>query len=193
MNRKKPAEDTYLVQALRAAVARKYSGSDTDVGGALDNAETTKMSNEEIRRTGAAKRPPGTKPGGPLTQRRRIRLFNRLEIREVEHFSVMFGMVAIAFGLGSWCAYRNLVEHPETFLDKSRRESIPELEDPDGQRRWGEWFPAHSMLRKLLHRGAGRAVAEEVFYEPPFLPGDERPALGLPRVEPYAKPFGGGY
>ncbi|KAB1201688.1 hypothetical protein CJ030_MR7G000337 [Morella rubra] len=64
---------------------------------------------------------------------------------------MVLGMVLLAVTIGTHTAKQQLMHSPTVYLNKKRRESIPEVEDPDRVISSADKFVNNSFLRKLAH------------------------------------------
>lgn len=64
---------------------------------------------------------------------------------------VAMGMIAMSVTLGLCTAMHELMYSPAVHLRKSRRETLPEVEDPDTVVDEGDKFVKKSLLRKVAH------------------------------------------
>lgn len=90
------------------------------------------------------------------------------------------------------------VTSPAIMIDKDRRQTLVELENPEGQKKAGEDWAENDPLRKLSHRGeSGVAKAIQEHTMTPFvnstLPGDYDAVVGEKGGKGKGKPLGGGY
>lgn len=64
---------------------------------------------------------------------------------------VSAGMIALSASFGLYTVWHQLGEAPNVFLKKSRRESLPEVEEPDRVAADAERFIKQSFFRKIAH------------------------------------------
>lgn len=64
---------------------------------------------------------------------------------------IVMGMVAVAVSIGTHTAKQQLLHSPVVNLNKKKRESIPEVEDPDTVITSADKFINKSFLRKVAH------------------------------------------
>ncbi|KAJ7979998.1 NADH-ubiquinone reductase complex 1 MLRQ subunit [Quillaja saponaria] len=64
---------------------------------------------------------------------------------------VVMGMVMVAMTIGTHTAKQQLVHSPSVRVNKKRRESIPEVDDPDLVVSSADKFVNKSFLRKVAH------------------------------------------
>lgn len=65
--------------------------------------------------------------------------------------SIVLGMVAVATSLGIYTALHQLHSAPNVHLKKSRRETIPEVVEPEKVMAEAEKFVKKSFFRKVAH------------------------------------------
>lgn len=61
------------------------------------------------------------------------------------------GMIALSTSIGLYTAFKELRHAPDVHLKKSRRETIPEVVEPDHVLQESENFIKKSFFRKLAH------------------------------------------
>ena len=64
---------------------------------------------------------------------------------------VALGLIGLSTSLGLYTATHELEYAPNVLLRKKRRETVPEVEDPDWAATEAELFIDHSFFRRLAH------------------------------------------
>ncbi|KAG2706373.1 hypothetical protein I3843_05G090300 [Carya illinoinensis] len=64
---------------------------------------------------------------------------------------MVLGMVMVAVTMGTHTAKQQLMHSPTVYVNKKRRESLPEVEDPDRVISYADKFVNKSFLRKVAH------------------------------------------
>ncbi|KAG0489428.1 hypothetical protein HPP92_008239 [Vanilla planifolia] len=64
---------------------------------------------------------------------------------------VSLGLIMLSFSLGSYTAWEHLAYSPSVRLNKKRRESLPEVEDPESVANEANRFVKKSIFRKVAH------------------------------------------
>ncbi|CAK9178792.1 unnamed protein product [Ilex paraguariensis] len=64
---------------------------------------------------------------------------------------MMLGMLAVALSIGAHTAKQQLVHSPTVFVNKKKRETVPEVDDPDVVIGSADKFVNKSFLRKVAH------------------------------------------
>ncbi|KAE8805334.1 hypothetical protein D1007_18570 [Hordeum vulgare] len=75
---------------------------------------------------------------------------------------VALGMIGLAVTLGAHTARQQLAHAPNVWLDKRKREAVPEVADPDLALDEAERFVGGSMFRKVAHVQDDRSLAAGV-------------------------------
>ncbi|KAL6497139.1 hypothetical protein OROGR_029068 [Orobanche gracilis] len=64
---------------------------------------------------------------------------------------VLFGFIALQASFGLFTVFHQMARSPNVFLKKSRRETIPEVVEPERVAEDGERFVKQSFFRKIAH------------------------------------------
>lgn len=64
---------------------------------------------------------------------------------------VAVGMIAVSVSFGAYTAWHQLGHAPNVFVKKSRRETIPEVVEPEHVAEEAEKFVKKSFFRKVAH------------------------------------------
>ncbi|KAK1319260.1 hypothetical protein QJS10_CPB04g00065 [Acorus calamus] len=64
---------------------------------------------------------------------------------------VVLGMIVVAVSIGAHTAKQHLVHSPGVYVSKKKRESVPEVDDPDRVADEADKFVTKSFLRKVAH------------------------------------------
>lgn len=78
------------------------------------------------------------------------------------------GMVAMAVAIGSHTAFQQLARSPTVHINKKRRESMPEVSDPDRTFNSATKFIDGSFLRKLSHIQDNNPTLHDPSHPNPF-------------------------
>ncbi|XP_059448903.1 uncharacterized protein LOC132180074 isoform X2 [Corylus avellana] len=80
------------------------------------------------------------------------KLSSRMAMRaEFAPIYMVMGMVVVAMSIATHTAKQQLMHSPAVHVSKKRRESLPEVEDPDGVLSSADKFVNKSFLRKVAH------------------------------------------
>ncbi|XP_024928014.1 uncharacterized protein LOC107413276 isoform X1 [Ziziphus jujuba] len=78
--------------------------------------------------------------------------FKALPIKgEFAPVMVVMGMVVVAMAIGTHTAKQQLMHSPTVYINKKKRETMPEVSDPDGVLRSADKFVNKSFFRKVAH------------------------------------------
>ncbi|XP_074381937.1 uncharacterized protein LOC141723893 isoform X1 [Apium graveolens] len=64
---------------------------------------------------------------------------------------VSIGLILLAAGFGGLTAIHQMGRAPGVYVKKSRRETVPEVDDPDQQLEYADRFTNKSFFRKIAH------------------------------------------
>ncbi|KAL9327903.1 hypothetical protein ACSQ67_002906 [Phaseolus vulgaris] len=77
-------------------------------------------------------------------------------------------MVCVAVAIGSHTAFQQLVRCPTVHVNKNRRETLPEVSDPDRTINSATKFIDGSFLRKVSHIQENKATLNDPVHPNPF-------------------------
>ncbi|KAK7366566.1 hypothetical protein VNO80_08559 [Phaseolus coccineus] len=81
---------------------------------------------------------------------------------------IVGGFVCVAVAIGSHTAYQQLVRSPTVHVNKNRRETLPEVSDPDRTLNSATKFIDGSFLRKVSHIQENKATLNDTVHPNPF-------------------------
>lgn len=81
---------------------------------------------------------------------------------------VVMGMVAVAMVFGTHTAKQQLMHNPSVHVSKKKRESMPEVDDPDSAIRSADKFVNKSFFRKVAHIQENKQVLPDPVRPNPF-------------------------
>ncbi|XP_027362547.1 uncharacterized protein LOC113870147 [Abrus precatorius] len=81
---------------------------------------------------------------------------------------IVCGMVVVALTIGSHTAYQQLARSPSVHVNKKRRESMPEVYDPDRTIKSATKFIDGSFLRKMSYIQENKATLNDPVHPNPF-------------------------
>lgn len=81
---------------------------------------------------------------------------------------MVLGMVVVAVSIGTHTAKQQLMHSPTVYLSKKRRESMPEVEDPDRVISSADKFVNKSFLRKVAHIQDNKPTLPDPVHPDPF-------------------------
>jgi len=81
---------------------------------------------------------------------------------------IVGGMVCVAVAIGSHTAFQQLVRCPTVHVNKNRRETLPEVSDPDRTINSATKFIDGSFLRKVSHIQENKATLNDPVHPNPF-------------------------
>ncbi|KAI9089754.1 hypothetical protein K1719_029047 [Acacia pycnantha] len=81
---------------------------------------------------------------------------------------IVFGMVSVAVMLAAHTAFQQLARAPSVHVNKKRRESFPEVYEPDRTIDSADKFINRSMLRKVAHIQENRNTLSDPVHPNPF-------------------------
>lgn len=77
-------------------------------------------------------------------------------------------MVGVAMALGAHTALQQLARSPSVHVNKKKRESVPEVYQPDQTIDNADRFINHSMLRKVAHIQDNKKTLSDPAHPNPF-------------------------
>jgi hypothetical protein len=81
---------------------------------------------------------------------------------------MVMGMVVVAVSIATHTAKQQLMHSPTVHVSKKRRESLPEVEDPDGVLSSADKFVNKSFLRKVSHIQDSKPTLPDPVLPDPF-------------------------
>ncbi|KAL2349470.1 hypothetical protein Fmac_003470 [Flemingia macrophylla] len=81
---------------------------------------------------------------------------------------IVCGMVAVAVAIGSHTAFQQLARSPTVHINKKRRESMPEVSDPDRTINSASKFIDGSFLRKMSQIQENKPTLHDPVHPNPF-------------------------
>ncbi|XP_054795154.1 uncharacterized protein LOC129300605 isoform X2 [Prosopis cineraria] len=106
------------------------------------------------------------------------------KIGEWAPVQIVFGMVSVAVMLAAHTAYQQLVRSPSVHVNKKRRESMPEVDEPDLTIDSADKFINRSMLRKVAHIQENKNTLSDPVHPNPFTHPRTAETLKTAGVEP---------
>ncbi|KAF7806885.1 NADH-ubiquinone reductase complex 1 MLRQ subunit [Senna tora] len=77
-------------------------------------------------------------------------------------------MVSVALALGAHTAFQQIARSPSVHVNKRRRETMPEVEEPDRTVDCADKFINRSMLRKVAHIQDNKTTLSDPVHPDPF-------------------------
>ncbi|KAK7308041.1 hypothetical protein VNO77_41632 [Canavalia gladiata] len=81
---------------------------------------------------------------------------------------IVCGMVVMALTIGTHTAFQQLARSPTVHINKKRRETMPEVYDPDRTMNCATKFIDGSFLRKISHIQENKATLQDPLHPNPF-------------------------
>jgi len=81
---------------------------------------------------------------------------------------IVGGMVCVAVAIGTHTAFQQLFRSPAVHVNKNRRETVPEVSDPDRTINSASKFIDGSFLRKVSHIQENKATLHDPVHPNPF-------------------------
>ncbi|XP_028771627.1 uncharacterized protein LOC114728837 [Neltuma alba] len=97
---------------------------------------------------------------------------------------IVFGMVSVAVILAAHTAFQQLVRSPSVHVNKKKRESMPEVDEPDETVDSADKFINRSMLRKVAHIQDNKNTLSDPVHPNPFTHPRTAETLKTAGVEP---------
>ncbi|XP_062160642.1 uncharacterized protein LOC133867884 [Alnus glutinosa] len=97
---------------------------------------------------------------------------------------VVLGLVAVAVSIGTHTAKQQLMHSPTVHVSKKRRESMPEVEDPDRVISSADKFVNKSFLRKVAHIQDNKPTLPDPIRPDPFTSPRNAETLKSAGVDP---------
>ncbi|TKY71154.1 NADH-ubiquinone reductase complex 1 MLRQ subunit [Spatholobus suberectus] len=97
---------------------------------------------------------------------------------------IVCGMVCVAVAIGSHTAYQQLARSPTVHVNKKRRESMPEVSDPDSTINSASKFIDGSFLRKMSHIQDNKPTLHDPVHPNPFTRPRTAETLKTVGIEP---------
>ncbi|XP_014519544.1 uncharacterized protein LOC106776575 [Vigna radiata var. radiata] len=97
---------------------------------------------------------------------------------------IVGGMVCVALAIASHTGYQQLVRSPQVHVNKKRRETVPEVSDPDRTMNSAAKFIDGSFLRKVSHIQESKATLNDPVHPNPFTRPRTAETLKTVGVEP---------
>ena len=130
--------------ALRAAAAQRYGRPSSSV---LQSRSAATAAAAAAEHPEAAARKAGTGGGGGLPRGDYVPVY------------VALGLIALSAALGLHTARQQLAHAPNVYVDKKKREAVPEVAAPEVALDEAERFVGRSLFRKVAHVQDDRSLA----------------------------------
>ncbi|XP_061354601.1 uncharacterized protein LOC133299175 [Gastrolobium bilobum] len=97
---------------------------------------------------------------------------------------IVCGMVGVALAIGTHTAFQQLTRSPTVHVNKKRRESMPEVYDPDRTINSANKFINGSFFRKVSHIQENKATLHDPVHPNPFTRPRTAETLKTVGIEP---------